>query len=312
MMPVGRSGMRGAALLTALLIVSVAVAVTAGMLSAQHVEIRKSSTILDRDRAMQFALGGEGWALGILVRDAEEGQTDHLNEIWAASPPPIPISGGTAQGRITDLQGRFNLNNLLLDGKQSPVDRTRFERLLAVVGLDKSLAVAVIDWIDADDQVGGPGGAEDGHYGHKDPPYRAANQRMVTPTELHLIEGFNAEAVERLLPLVSALPERTEVNVNTAPLEVLMTLYEGMSRADAALLDEKRRQNKGFIDIASFLNEPVLRGKELLSGGLGVSSRFFLAEGEVRLGRAQTRLTSLLMRKEGKVRVLGRAQGEGY
>ncbi|NGZ06389.1 MAG: type II secretion system minor pseudopilin GspK [Magnetococcales bacterium] len=303
---------RGAALLTALLIVSVAVAVTAAMLSAQHLEIRKSATILNRDRAMQFALGGEAWAMGILTRDATEGNIDHLNEIWAATPPPMPITGGSATGRIHDLQGRFNLNNLLVDGKQSPVDRLRFERLLGVVGLNRGLAVAVIDWIDADDVVAGPGGAEDVSYTSKNPPYRAANQKMVSPSELRLIEGFSGEGLERLLPLVTALPERTELNINTAPVEILMTLVENMSQTDAAILEEKRRSDKGLSDLAPLLANPVLQGKDVLSAGFGVGSRYFLAEGEVRLGRARTRLTSLLHRKDGKVSVLRRVQGGEY
>ncbi|MBF0628735.1 MAG: type II secretion system minor pseudopilin GspK [Magnetococcales bacterium] len=300
---------RGAALLTALLIVAVAVTLTAGMMAAQHLEIRSSGNLLDRDRALQYALGGEGWAMGILTRDASEGPTDHLNEPWATALPAIAVGGGTIAGGIRDLQGLFNLNNLLLDGKQSPEDFARFTRLLRVVGLESRLAAAVVDWIDADDRVSGPGGAEEGSYYGKQPGYRPANQFFVTATELRQVEGFTGEAVALLLPLVTALPERTELNINTAPVELLMTLVENMPKADAMALDGKRQQDKGYTNVNDLLNDPLLKGKTVLSGGLGVASHYFLLEQEVRLGRGRTRLASLLLRKEGGVRVLRRAQG---
>ena len=35
--------------------------------------------------------------------------------------PPLPIDGGTVEGRLEDLQGRFNVNNLILaDGTTNP------------------------------------------------------------------------------------------------------------------------------------------------------------------------------------------------
>ncbi|MBF0429587.1 MAG: type II secretion system minor pseudopilin GspK, partial [Magnetococcales bacterium] len=299
---------RGAALLTALLIVSVCASVAVGLITGQHLAIRRTANILDRDRSLQIALGGEAWAMGILSRDAKEGNRDHLNEIWASAPPPIPVTGGMASGKITDMQGRFNLNNLLLSGKQSPVDLARFERLLKIVELDPRLAVAVVDWMDPDSLVGNNGGAENPTYLGKSPPYRAANQFFMTVSELRLVEGFDAKAVARLIPLVAALPERTDLNINTAPLELLMTLTERMTREEAMTLDEKRRVIDGFVDVAAFLAEPIFKGKEVLSSGLSVSSRFFLVDGQVQMGRGRMRLFSLLSRNSSNLTVVRRSQ----
>ncbi|MBF0417165.1 MAG: type II secretion system minor pseudopilin GspK [Magnetococcales bacterium] len=306
----GASG-RGAALLTALLIVAVATALATTLLSAQHLEIRASGNLLDRDQGMQFALGGEAWAMGILNRDAAESQYDHLNEIWAATPPPVPVTGGTASGRIFDLNGRFNLNNLLLDGKQSPNDWARFERLLKVVGIEPRVAFAVMDWIDPDNLVSGPGGAEEETYIGRKPPHRSANRFFISTSELRLVAGFNDEAVNRLLPFVTALPERTELNVNTAPVELLMTLVENMTRTDAQLLDDKRRQESGYKSVGAFLEVPFFKGKTVLSGGWTVQSRYFLVESDVKLGRSRTFLSSLLLRSNGSTQVLRRLREGG-
>ncbi|MBF0128021.1 MAG: type II secretion system minor pseudopilin GspK, partial [Magnetococcales bacterium] len=167
---VGESA-RGSALITALLIVAAVVVVAAGMASGQHVELRRTANLLDRERAVQLALGGEGWAIGILSRDGRAGSHDHLQEEWALSPPPVPVRGGVATGGIVDLQGRFNLNNLLVDGKPDPVEMARFTRLLHLLHLDPGLAWAVVDWMDPDQVSGGIGGAEDATYLGRNPPY---------------------------------------------------------------------------------------------------------------------------------------------
>ncbi len=300
---------QGAALITALLIVAMATSVVVGMVTQQHVDIRRSGNIMDRDRSLQVALGGEGWAMGILLQDANEGSVDHLNELWALDPPPIPVTGGTALGRISDLQGRFNLNNLLLDGKPSGEDLVRFERLLMVLNLDPRLAMAVVDWLDPDGFVAGFGGAEDETYLGKDPPYRTANQPMLSVTELYLIEGFDHQAVEKLLPFVAALPVRTKLNINTAPVELLMTMMESMPRAAALDLADKQRRDYGFLTVEDFLAQSVFKDKKVLSADLTLASSYFLVDSQVEVGRGRMRLLSLLFRRENRVRVVRRGEG---
>ena len=51
-----------------------------------------------------------------------ENKIDHPNETWAKLPLVLPVEGGELSGRISDLQGCFNLNNLWqpAPGGQSP------------------------------------------------------------------------------------------------------------------------------------------------------------------------------------------------
>ncbi len=44
--------------------------------------------------------------------DGRESKTDNLGEIWAKPVDYIPVDEGGLRGNVTDLQGRFNLNNL--------------------------------------------------------------------------------------------------------------------------------------------------------------------------------------------------------
>ncbi|MCP4699237.1 MAG: type II secretion system minor pseudopilin GspK, partial [Gammaproteobacteria bacterium] len=141
---------KGIALITALLIVALATISAAAMVSRQQIDIRRTSNVLNLDQAYLYALGAEEWARRILIRDRNNSKIDHLSEDWAIRLPPTMVEGGGVSGHLQDLQGRFNLNNLVENGKAVPAEIKRFQRLLAALDLPVELAQAVTDWIDAD------------------------------------------------------------------------------------------------------------------------------------------------------------------
>ena len=98
-------------------------------------DVRRTTMLLYRDQAIQVALGAENWIASILRQDLEDGETDHLGEIWASELPPLPIDGGDVFGAIEDLQGRFNVNNLIdADGKVHEESLKQFQRLAQLPG----------------------------------------------------------------------------------------------------------------------------------------------------------------------------------
>ena len=313
---------RGVALITALLVVALVTIIAVGMAARQQVDIRRAGNILDGDQAYLFTLGVESWAQGVLAQDFRDGQTknivsDTLNEDWATALPPIEVAGGKVAGKVADLQGRFNLNNLWVNNAVSPPDLLVFQRLLSNLHLDPDLAQAVIDWIDVNvDQM--PNGAEDLDYLDRKPPYRTANAAMVSPSELALVKGFTPEIVKALEPYVTALPLRaalgtndplpkaTPINVNTAAAPVLAALVANLDAALAArLLDV--REGKGFQTFGQFTD---IVGKDKVSASAGVSSNHFLVTATGEAGRGQVQLHTLLYRDPtGKVQVLMRAIG---
>lgn len=298
----------GVALITAVLIAAVIAVIAMSMAAEQKLDVRRTANVIEGERAYVFALGVESWVGQVLARDKRDNQTDHLGEPWALQLPPITVEGAVVAGRIEDMQGRFNLNNLLDNGKPSPLDVQRFQNLLGVLGLDPNLANAVIDWLDPDADLSFPGGAEDGEYLRAATPYRAANRLMQSPSELLLVHGVTAEIYQQLAALVSALPERTDINVNTAPNDVLMALAPDISAEDAEALIETREEN-GFASVESFLQHPALAGRAVDVAGLSVASDYFLLDGATQFGRGKMRLYSLLHREGGGARVLARGQG---
>ena len=248
---------RGVALITAILITALAGSVAAGLAWDSALDMRRTTVLLYRDQAVHVAMGAESWLASVLRQDLEDSQTDHLGEIWASELPGLPIDGGEVFGTVEDVQGRFNLNNLIgQDGQVDQASLEQFQRLLAALGLDPRLAGIAADWIDTDQEAGFPDGAEDPIYTSLVPPYRTANQVLSSASELAAMEGIDKASLDILLPHVVALPGRTGINVNTATGPVLQSLSEDMSPADVERLLAERAET-GFSDIATAFSSLV-------------------------------------------------------
>jgi general secretion pathway protein K len=288
---------RGVALVTALLVVSLATVAAVAMATRLQVDVRRTGNLLHGEQAYAYALAAESWASVILQRDANDSKIDTLGEDWATALPPIAVEGGYVSGRIEDLQGRFNINNLVgADGKPSEPDLEYFKRLLGLLELETGLATALLDWIDADINATFPDGAEDDSYLRETPPYRAANRPLVSISELRLVKGYSAEIVAMLEPYITALPEPTALNVNTAPALVLQALHAELDPTDAEQIIEARGDD-GFPELEDFLALDALAGLQL-DVDVGVKSDWFNVLTDVRIGRGQARLESRLQRSD--------------
>jgi general secretion pathway protein K len=291
---------RGVALITALLVVSLATVIAVAMATRQHIDVRLTGNLVHGEQAYAYALGAEAWARVILRRDSTKSDYDSLDEDWATALPPLPVVGGQVSGRIEDMQGRFNINNLAMKGgKDSEEDVAYFRRLLEILKLDPALTDALLDWIDADINVRFPDGAEDENYLLAPIPYRAANRPLVDPSELRLVKGFDANAVRLLEPYVTALPQRTQINVNTAPPVVLLALNKDLTPSDVDAMVAGRGE-KGYPTVQAFMGQDALAGRDV--GGLvDVKSNFFLVHSDVIVGQGQAHLQSLLMRDKANI-----------
>ncbi len=313
-MRMSHTGMRGTALVTALLVVALASTAAAAMLKQQHLDIRRASNVFNADQASLYAQSAEAWVTQVLIRDKQENKSDSLTDTWATLREPLDIEDGKVQLQVEDLQGRFNLNNLLnKEGKPSKVDRERFQRLLTLLELDTDLVFPILDWIDSDVNASFPGGAEDNDYLRQKPAYRTANVLFVSSSELLQVKGIGSEEYERLKPYVTALPRQVEVNVNTASAVILAATIEGMDLVEAETLVQARTE-KGYEDVSVFRSEQALNGRKV--EGISVSSNYFSVKVDVLLDRHQSRLSSILVRDSennnsgGRVRVLRRSRVE--
>ena len=309
------SRMNGTALVTALLVVALASTAAAAMLKQQHLDIRRASNVFNADQAGLYAQSAEAWVMQVLWRDQQASKQDSLAEAWATLREPIDIEDGQLLVQVEDLQGRFNLNNLLdKEGRPNRAEQERFQRLLALLELDTALVFPVLDWIDSDINASFPRGAEDNEYLRDPPAHRTGNAPFASSSELLLVKGIGSAEYARLEPYVSALPAPVAINVNTAPAIILAASIEGMDLAEAQAFVQARPAN-GYEDVDAFQNEPLLAGRKTV--GLGVRSDYFAIRVTVSLDRHQSTLTTLVRRGSGDmnggnetIRVLRRSRVE--
>lgn len=302
-----RKDQRGVAVLTAMLVVALGTMIAVNLMWTASLDQRRTAAALAADQGLLYLQGAEAWAGDILRQDQIDSQTDHLGEIWAVELAPMPVDGGLISGRIEDVQGRFNLNNLISpQGVEDPLARRQFERLLESLQLDPTLAGVVIDWLDADTEASFPGGGEDASYSGVDPPYRTPNTIISSSSELMANAGFDRELFRAVSPYVTALPPGTPLNVNTASVFLLASLSDDIDLAVADGLAQERG-TADFTNIDQTF-EGLVEADVL--GRIDGVSRYFLLSGSIVLGTHQFTMYSLLERdNSGLVRAIFRSLG---
>jgi general secretion pathway protein K len=300
---------RGVALLTVMLIVAMVSIAIVGMTSRQQIDIRRTEGMFRHSQAIQYLQGVEAWMPHLLRADREDNEVDHLDEAWAEQSLVLPVEGGQLSGYLQDMQGRYNLNNLGQTEEAGKQANLRFRRLLRALELDEGLADAIQDWIDLDQEVTFPGGAEDDYYLGQDPGYRSANRNMVSVSELRLVRNIDKEVYDILSPHVSALPEITPININTASAPVLATIMEDMTLSDAEGFVETRDSDP-YTSVDQFLSDKLFAGKEIQEDTLSVSTRYFALQATAEIGHITQQQGVLYMRDDkGEVITLMRSQG---
>lgn len=289
-----RSAQRGVAIVLAMGVVALAALAATGIMVAQSTWARQSELVTGHAQAQGLVRAGVEWARVLLNEDRRLGSLDHFGEPWALRPAPVAVENGQIGGYIEDAQGRFNVNNIVVDGIVNRAELVRFRRLLAILELPPALADALADWIDSDAHLQSANGAEDAYYLGLQPPYLAANQPLAEISELALVKGFDSKVRARLKPFVTALPQATQVNVNTASAEVLAATIDGLDLDRARALVEGR-DRAYFKSIADFANR-LPGGLNVPVTGVALGSRYFVVTLQSRIGAAQASGSALLAR----------------
>ena len=291
-----RGRAHGAALILAMLVAALAATVAVALAAEQQRWFTDVGNRRDQVQAQSLALAGIQWARQILQDDARASTLDHLGEPWALPLPATPIANGVIEGRIEDAQARFNLNNLAAETALAATERERLARVFAARGIPAASLDAIADWIDAD-AMPRSGGAEDTAYAQLAMPTLAANAPLVRAAEIAGVRGIGERAVEGLLPFVTALPQGTALNVNTASAETLAAALPDLAGDPMATFIADRAR-KPYSTIAEF-RARLPRGVTLADEtAFTVSSSYFLVSVRSRQGEAVA-LARALLKREG-------------
>jgi len=297
---------RGVALIVALLVVALATVLIAALLDRGELAAARTRNTLREMQAESYAKGLEDYAAHVLNQDSQQNSVDTANDIWAVPLPPTPVPGGEISATMTDLNGRFNLNNLVIDttlnANQSNWKKI-FIRLLGALKLDPTLEQNIEDWMSSDSSP------SDAWYASQAVPYRRGQRIFSHVSELRLVKGFDGDTYAKISPYVSALPVNTPINVNTASVPVLMTMVEGMTEQTATAIWQQGHANYQQV---SYIRQAQPDNPFQYS----VNSSYFLARCDVTLDGLPFTFYSLIERPSGTsttpggaIRVLLRNRG---
>jgi general secretion pathway protein K len=308
---------RGVALLVALLVVALATVLIAALLDRGELTAARTRNSLRTAQAESYSLGLEAFAAHVLQQDTANGASnDTAGDIWSVPLPPTPVPGGEITATMSDLDGRFNLNNLAPANPQHDIWRLKFRLLLTALKLDPTLANVVSDWMSTDSSIQ----TGDAYYLDQPVPYRRSRNIFLHVSELRLLKGVSGGVYAQLAPYVSALPPGTLINVNTASVPVLMTLVSAQNATPITQQVAEALWQQGHANYASLdnlsANQPGLIPDCGISQNAalcyGVRSNYFLTRGQITLDDLPFVFYSLIERRNGNnpgVRVIQRSRG---
>lgn len=324
--PTASRAQRGAALLLAMLILTLVATLASAMVWQQWRASQVEAAERGRTQSAWILVGALDWAR-LILREDKPG-VDHLGEPWAVPLAEARLSSFLAvgagegapddgpeaflSGAISDAQARYNLTNLVAGGQAVPTEVAVLKRLFDHIGVAPELAVTLAVGL----RDGGGGSSGDGaaaaasaaSAGSAPAPITvpvAANPPLL-PRSLPQLRwlGIDDDVIARMSPYVTLLPRATRVNLNTAPREVIAAAIDGLDLAGAQRLVQARENKpfENFADVAKVLGATYT----LDDKRLGVATDYFEVRGRLRLGDRVLEERSLVWRDQRNVVTLSR------
>lgn len=318
---------RGAALLTAMVIVTLVATLAAAMVWQQWQAVQVEAAERAQTQAQWILNGALDWARLILREDARNGGPDELSEPWAVPLSEARLStflsnDGTISedapdaflsGSIRDAQARYNLRNLAPGGKVDTAELAVLQRLCDAVALSPDWARRIAQATAAASPQSAEPPVRNATEGapSRQPAERDGSTELAAPTEDQVLMppnedylawlGLDAKALTALMPHIVLLPKPTPVNLNTANKEVIAAVL-GIDLATAErLVQTRQRQPLRTPDDARSVVGATLT---LDAKRVSTASNYFEITGALRLDQLVVAQRSLVERQALTVRVL--------
>ncbi|MCA1855925.1 type II secretion system minor pseudopilin GspK [Massilia oculi] len=324
---------RGVAVVTALLLTTLAISIVASLFWQQQVQVRSMENQRLHLQTKWILRGALDWASLVLRQDAYTSQYTSLDQVWATPLAETRLDqyierervagenfDATLSGNILDATSRYNLANLARNRKKDGEQVRIFGRLLDNLRLDRRLANRVADFVAQGQQVvaqvdldnpnpvvtpetkdGQEATDQDGTSPATALPPVPATAGVPMPLlgvdDLLAVEGVTPQVLAQLRPFLVVLPQRaeaTKLNVNTVPAELLAAIVPGMSLSQANSLVARRR-TAAWRTPLDFASQAGGSG-QLPTETWDVKSSWFIVQSRIRLDRAALNAEALIER----------------
>ena len=310
-----RSTNRGAALLSALLIMTLVATLSVAALWQQWQQVEIESAERGHNQAAWLMTGAMDWTRLILREDAlsaQSGGSDHLGEPWAVPLLESRLSTFLVRDRqdrqgepevflsglIVDAQSRLNVSSLWEDGQVSPAAQASWTRLFDLLGLPPSeLNTLVMQWALME----------------RSKASEQSNGQALRPQNTGQLVwlGLNPATVRELEPYVTVLPEPTPVNLNTAPELVLRaSLGELDAQGAQQFIAWRSRTPAGNLEDAR--QALGTAGRRIQEKHHAIRSSYFEVTGRLRIDDKVQQERALLKRENGQVQMLWRKRTHAF
>lgn len=295
-------------MLMALLTVALITMLASAALWQQWRTLSVETAERDAQQAHWLLAGAQDWARVVLREDARAGSTDHLAEPWAtplrearlssflAATPggTLNLSDGLAEqvflsGRITDMQSRLNVRNLVVNGELQATEFRAFERLYQALGLPPA---ELSQWTAA-------------LVAAQQTPSKPLAPLMPQRLEQMSWLGVSPRSLARLAPHITLLPSTSAVNLNTASAAVLHASVANLNLTQAQTWVRERNQ-KPFDSLEEVRSRMGSSASGVSDTRHSVSSRYFEVVGQLRQPQATLLERSLVVRDSSEVKTIWR------
>ena len=315
---------RGVAVVTALLLTTLAVSIVASLFWQQQVQVRSMENQRLHFQTRWILRGGLDLVRLILRQDMMDSRTmTRADGIWATPLAETRLDqfverervegesfDASIAGQTYDAQSRYNLANLASTAGTGGINKKQlavFNRLLQNLQVNQTLAKAVAIQV-ARSEGAGLLQPQAGQPPSPDveplPPGGGQPIKIQRVEDLLAVSGFDRQAIEKLRDFVVVLPKQTPINVNTASPELLAALLNGSVSEGQNLVVARKRTP--FTDVNNFKSYLQSMGKQpvLSDSEIDTRSDFFLVLSRVRLDRAELMSWSLIQREQAGTKVV--------
>ena len=247
----------GTVLLLVILILTLISVLILSWAQEWRTELKLASNFGEAHKCQRLAEAGIYYALGKLMT-AKMAESTGLQaiapqtqgapgDLWQGDQRPhvLELPDGIVEVRIADEGGKINLN-------QAPEALLR--NLFTGLGLPEPQVRTMVDSLQdwrTRESAPRPYGAKSAYYLSLDPPYVAKNSKFETVEELAWVRGFEASPlIPHLNRWLTVHNTEQGINLNTAPLEVLLALGFAPDAAQNIMASRQAMPFRNVFEIA--------------------------------------------------------------
>jgi general secretion pathway protein K len=207
---------RGSALIITLLLITVLVGLTVDFVYEVYIDTSSFSNWSNAQKASLMARSGQTLSSLFLK---EVNKISHTTENGIELPVERDFGPNAfLLIKLEDENSKFNLNGIIYqNGMANDEELLSLKKLLEYLNINPTLGDVIADWIDPDNEP-----REGGSEGN------SKNSFFWSIDELRLIEEIDDEIYKKITPYIT-IYGNSRINVNTAPLPVLISMSDDMT-----------------------------------------------------------------------------------